>query len=134
VQPLKWLTIILVYAAVTSLCAFVGPSDSAFGIGRIVLAFTYVAFLPGYCFLNLFFAEGKLDFPEILVLSVALSFSIAGVSGLFLGISPIGINTTSITVALSVIVVVLAGLAYLRKVRKIKFQLRRSKKLSPITV
>jgi uncharacterized membrane protein len=82
----------------------------------------------------LFFAEGKLDFPEILVLSVALSFSIAGVSGLFLGISPIGINTTSITVALSVIVVVLAGLAYLRKVRKIKFQLRRSKKLSPITV
>jgi tetrahydromethanopterin S-methyltransferase subunit H len=34
----------LVYAALTSLCAFVVPSDSAFGIVRIVLAFTYVAF------------------------------------------------------------------------------------------
>jgi uncharacterized membrane protein len=76
-------------------------------------------FIPGYCLINFLFAEGKLDFVEILVLSVALSFSIAGVSGLFLGISPAGINVPSITVTLTAVVFVLAILAFIRKTGKI---------------
>jgi uncharacterized membrane protein len=87
---------------------------------RIVLAFTFVVFIPGYCLINFLFVEGKLDFAEILVLSVALSFSIAGISGLFLGISPAGLNIPSITVTLTAAVFVLAVLAFLRKTGKVK--------------
>ena len=58
---------------------------------------------------------------EKAVLSVALSFGIAGVTGLFLGLSPIGMTTTSLTISLSSIVVVLAFLAFLRK-RKFQLQ------------
>jgi uncharacterized membrane protein len=52
---------------------------------------------------------------EKAVLSVALSFSIAGLSGLFLGLSPIGMTTASLTLSLSSIVLILAFLAFLRK-------------------
>jgi uncharacterized membrane protein len=82
--------------------------------------FTFVAIAPGYCLTSFLFQERKLDFGEKTVLSVALSFSIAGISGLFLGLSPVGINVTSITQALSGIVIVLAVLAFLRKIGLIK--------------
>jgi uncharacterized membrane protein len=66
----------------------------------------------------LFLGENKLDLIESIVLSVALSFGLAGLDGLFLGLSPIGINFVSITVSLSVIVLVLAAVAFIRKTRK----------------
>jgi uncharacterized membrane protein len=84
-----------------------------------VFGFIFVAVVPGYCLVSLLFQEGKLDLVEKAVLSVALSFSLAGVSGLFLGLSPIGITTTSIVISLSSIVVVLAFLAFVRK-RKLR--------------
>jgi uncharacterized membrane protein len=75
----------------------------------------------------LLFHEGKIDFVEKTVLSVALSFSIAGVSGLFIGMSPIGITVNSITISLSGIVVVLAFLAFLRKIGMLsKFQIKKN--------
>lgn len=55
---------------------------------------------------------------EELVLSVALSFALDGLVGLFLGLSPIGINFTSITVSLSVLVLVLAAVAFVRKIKR----------------
>jgi len=68
------------------------------------------------------------------VLAVALSFSIAGISGLFLGLSPIGINVTSITEALSGIVIVLAILTFLRKTGLIKLQMRKLRAQKPMQV
>jgi uncharacterized membrane protein len=59
--------------------------------------------------------KNSIDFVEQLVLSVALSFGLTGLVGLFLGLSPIGINFTSITVSLSVLVLVLAAIALVRK-------------------
>ncbi|MGF3522549.1 MAG: hypothetical protein ACQXXJ_05580, partial [Candidatus Bathyarchaeia archaeon] len=47
--------------------------------------------------------------------SVALSFSIVGISALFIGLSPIGLEINSIVTSLSGIVVVFAVLAFLRK-------------------
>jgi uncharacterized membrane protein len=83
---------------------------------RYFFAFVFIAFLPGYCLVNLLFiGQNRLDFVEQLVLSVALSFGLAGLDGLFLGLSPIGINPTTITVSLSTIVLVLAAAAFLRK-------------------
>jgi uncharacterized membrane protein len=52
---------------------------------------------------------------EEIVLSVALSFGLAGLDGLFLGLSPIAISFNSITISLSAIVLVLAVIALIRK-------------------
>jgi uncharacterized membrane protein len=90
---------------------------------RYFFAFVFVSFLPGYCLINiLFVAKSKLEFIEQLVLSVALSFGLDGLVGLFLGLSPIGINFTSITVSLSAVVLVFAVVALIRKLRELHMQ------------
>jgi uncharacterized membrane protein len=82
---------------------------------RYIFGFVFVAFLPGYCLVNiLFMNRNKLDFVEEIVLSVALSFGLDGLVGLFLGLSPIGINFTSITISLSAVVLVFAVIAFIR--------------------
>jgi uncharacterized membrane protein len=124
-NPRKWFGIIIFYTVVTLLCVYFIPSDSIFSFLRIFLAFVFVAVVPGYCLVSFLFPEGRLDLAEKAVLSVALSFSIAGISGLFLGLSTIGINVGSITESLCVIVVVLAVLALLRKSGLIKIPTKR---------
>jgi uncharacterized membrane protein len=90
---------------------------------RYFFACVFVSFLPGYCLINiLFVAKSKLEFIEQLVLSVALSFGLDGLVGLFLGLSPIGINFTSITASLSAVVLVFAVGALIRKLRELHVQ------------
>ncbi len=90
-----------------------------FAVFRYVFGFVFVTFLPGYCLVNiLFMYRNKLDFVEELVLSVALSFGLDGLVGLFLGLSPIGINFTSITISLSVLVLVFAVIVFIRRTRE----------------
>jgi uncharacterized membrane protein len=102
--------------------AYLIPSNPDFSVTlvpRYVLSFVFIAFLPGYCLVNLLFLGKKsIDFVEQLVLSVALSFGLTGLVGLFLGLSPIGINFTSITVSLGTLVLVLAVIALVRKSRE----------------
>ncbi len=124
-NPRKWFGTVILYTVVTLFCVFLIPNDSVFSFLRVVLAFIFVAIVPGYCLVNFLFQDGKLDLAEKAVLSVALSFSIAGISGLFLGLSPIGINVTSITESLSLIVIVLAVLALLRKIGVLRIPSRR---------
>jgi uncharacterized membrane protein len=82
-----------------------------------------VAFLPGFCLVNiLFMNRNKLDFVEEIVLSVSLSFGLDGLVGLFLGLSPIGINFTSITISLSVLVLVFAVVVFIRMLRELHAQ------------
>jgi len=119
VKPTSWFGIIVLYTVLTALFAYFIPSDSPFSVFTGVFGFIFVAVVPGYCLVSLLFQEGKLDLVEKAVLSVALSFSIVGVAGLFLGLSPIGITTPSIIISLSSIVVVLAFLAFVRK-RKLR--------------
>ena len=99
------------------------PNNPDFTINlvpRYVLSFIFVAFLPGYCLVNiLFLGKNTIDFVEQLVLSVALSFGLAGLVGLLLGLTPIGIGFTSITVSLSLLVLVLAAIALVRKSREL---------------
>ena len=134
-NPTKWFEIILLYTVLTLLSVYFIPADSAVSVFRNVLGYVFVAFLPGYCLVSFLFVEGKLDLAEKAVLSVALSFAIAGISGLFLGLSPIGISTVSITVTLSVMAMVLALLAFLRKkglikVQSPRFHIRKPSKMS----
>jgi uncharacterized membrane protein len=94
-----------------------------FAVFRYVFGFVFVAFLPGYCLVNLLFMNrNKLDFVEELVLSVALSFGLDGLVGLFLGLSPIGINFTSITISLSAVVLVFAVVVFIRRLRELNAQ------------
>lgn len=134
-NPTKWFEIIILYTVLTSLSVYLIPADSTVSVFRNVLGYVFVAFLPGYCLVSFLFVEGKLDLAEKAVLSVALSFAIAGISGLFLGLSPIGISPISVTVTLSVLTMVLALLAFLRKkglikVQSARFQIRKPAKVS----
>jgi uncharacterized membrane protein len=115
VKPASWFEIILLYTLLTLLFVYFIPNDSPLSIFTYLFGFTFVAVAPGYCLVSLLFREGQLDIVEKTVLSVALSFGIAGLSGLFLGLSAIGMTTASLTISLSVIVVVLALLAFIRK-------------------
>ena len=112
----KWLGIIVLFTVLTMVTVYIAPDDSPLVVFRWVFGFIFVAFLPGYCLVNaLFVKKDKLDLIEETVLSVALSFGLAGLAGLFLGLSPIGINFASITVSLNAIVLILAFVAFLRK-------------------
>jgi uncharacterized membrane protein len=117
-KPTLWFELIILYTVLTIAAVYLIPSDSVFSWLTYFLGFAFVAFMPGYCFINVLFRDGKLELIEKAVLSVALSFSLVGVSGLFLGLSPIGITTNSITVALGGIVLILAILAFIRKIQK----------------
>lgn len=120
-KPISWFGIIVLYTLLTMLFAYFIPGDSPFAVFSYVFGFVFVSVVPGYCLVSLLFREGKLDLVEKAVLSVALSFSLVGLAGLFLGLSPIGMTTASIIISLSSIVVVLAFLAFLRK-RKFQMQ------------
>ena len=126
-KPTSWFGIIVLYTVLTTLFVYFIPSNSPFSILNYVFGFIFVAVVPGYCLVSLLFREGKLDLVEKAVLSVALSFSIVGVSGLFLGLSPIRMTTASLTISLSIIVVVLAFFAFLRKR---KFQVQSAEQVS----
>ena len=121
-RPIRWFGIVFLFTCIAILFALFVPSTSAlFGI-RYFFGFVYVAVLPGYCLVNLLFVkENRLDLAEEAVLSVALSFGIAGLTGLFLGLSPIGIDSKSVIVTLSAVVLVLGFLAFLRK-RKLELR------------
>lgn len=101
------------------LFVYVIPGDSPGSFVTYIFGFIFVAFVPGYCLVNILFPtkENKLGFLEEIVLSIALSFSLVGLAGLFLGLSPVGINFTSIRLSLSSIVLFLASLAFIRKWR-----------------
>jgi uncharacterized membrane protein len=122
VKHTSWFGIIALYTVITLLFVYFIPNDSPFSVFTSIFGFVFVAVVPGYCLVNLLFKEGKLDLVEKAVLSVALSFSIAGMSGLFLGLSPIGMTTASLTISLSIIVIVLAFLALIRKTKLVQSQ------------
>jgi uncharacterized membrane protein len=120
VKPLRWLEIVVVFIVLTLLATYLIPSgsltDSPLVVLRYVFSFIFIVFLPGYCLVDiLFLGKNRLDLVEKFVLSVALSFGLTGLIGLFLGLSPIGLNFESITISLSVTVLSLAIISYLQK-------------------
>lgn len=116
VKPFPWLGIIIIYTLLTLALAYIIPSDSSLVVFRFLFGVVFVVFLPGYCLVNiLFVGTNRLDPVELVVLSVALSFGIAGLVGLFLGLSPIGITFVPLTISLSIVTIVLAVIAFIRK-------------------
>jgi len=115
VKPDRWLEIIILFTLLTIVAIITIPGDSPFFPLRYLLVFIFVVFLPGYCLVSvLFVGPDRIDPVETAVLSVALSFGIAGLVGLFLGLSPIGIGFESSVLSLVTITLVLAAIAFLR--------------------
>lgn len=118
-KPSRWFGIIVGFTVLTLIFTYLVPSDSFLVFLRYITSFLFIVFLPGYCLVNiLFLAKNKIDLIEKLVLSVALSFGLTGIVGLFLGLSPIGMNFLSITISMSLLVLVLAVMAFVRKTRE----------------
>jgi uncharacterized membrane protein len=120
VKPLRWFEIVVGFIVLTLLVTYLIPSgslsDSPLVVFRYVFAFIFIVFLPGYCLVDiLFLGKNRLDIVEKFVLSVALSFGLTGLIGLFLGLSPIGLNFESITISLSITVLALAVIALVQK-------------------
>jgi len=120
VKPLRWFEIVIGFIVLTLLVTYLIPSgslsDSPLVVFRYVFAFIFIVFLPGYCLVDiLFLGKNRLDIVEKFVLSVALSFGLTGLIGLFLGLSPIGLNFESITISLSITVLALAVIALVQK-------------------
>jgi uncharacterized membrane protein len=114
-KPIRWLAIVLSFTVLTLLATYLIQTEPLIYI-RYVLSYVFVVFLPGYCIVNiLFIGKNRIDLIESLVLSIALSFGLAGLIGLFLGLSPVGMTFTSITVSLGVTAVALAVIAFIRK-------------------
>ncbi|MCW4023692.1 MAG: DUF1616 domain-containing protein [Candidatus Bathyarchaeota archaeon] len=117
-KPIRWLITIIAFTLITLAGVYLISGDSTLYAIRYVLSFIFVAFLPGYCLVNILFVKGdRLDLIEELVLSVALSFGLAGIAGLFLGLSPLGIYVNTVTVTLSALTLALAAIAYIRKIK-----------------
>jgi uncharacterized membrane protein len=121
-KPIRWFGIVVAFTVLTLLTIYFTPNSEGFSfvlVPRYILSFIFISFLPGYCLVNaLFLGKNKLDIIEKLVLSVALSFGLAGLVGLFLGLSSVGISFSSITISLSTIVLLLAALAFIRKTKE----------------
>jgi len=110
-----WFLTVIAFTAITLLASYTIPSDSPLAFVRYVFGFIFVSFIPGYCLLRLLFSKGKkIDIIEEIVLSIALSFSIAGLVGLFLGLTFIGLSFNSVTISLSLVVLFLALIAFKR--------------------
>ncbi len=114
-KPISWFGIIALFIAVTILTVVFVPGDSPLFVFRFVFGFVFVLFLPGYLLVEILFrGENRLDSVEKAVLSVALSFGVTGIVGLFLGLSPVGMAST-LTVSVIVITLGLAVVAFVRK-------------------
>jgi uncharacterized membrane protein len=114
-KPIRWLAIVLSFTVLTLLATYFIQTEPLIYI-RYILSYVFVVFLPGYCLVNILFnGQNRIDLIESLVLSIALSFGLAGLIGLFLGLSPVGMTFTSITVSLGVTAVALAVIAFIRK-------------------
>jgi uncharacterized membrane protein len=119
-KPIRWFEIILLITAATLACTYLIPAESIAAPIRYAFGIFFVFLIPGNCLVNILFRKrNKLDIIEEAVLSVALGFGIVGLVGLFLGLSPIGLNFTSITVSLGGITIALATAAYILKTRDI---------------
>ncbi|MCX8178037.1 MAG: DUF1616 domain-containing protein [Candidatus Bathyarchaeota archaeon] len=111
----RWFIAVMVITFLASVMpSFISPESPLILIFfNYIVGFIYVSFIPGYCLVRLLFPnkKGEIDFIEMIVLSIILSFSIAGLSGLILGLTPVGLNQLSIRIALSLLTFLFAVIA-----------------------
>jgi hypothetical protein len=95
---------------------FIPETEIPLSYIRYLFAFVLVAFLPGYCLTETLFPEEKsLDIIERFTFSIALSFAVTALVGLFLSFTSINLTLATALPALGSLVMVLAITALIRK-------------------
>jgi|YelNatPaOPRAMG01_1025707.scaffolds.fasta_scaffold28465_2 uncharacterized membrane protein len=106
----NWFLMVISFTLATLLVSYI-PENSPLILLSYTFGFIFISFVPGYCFLRLIFPKDrKIDIIEGIVLSVVLSYSITGLIGLLLGLTPIGLSATSVRVSLALVTVFFATL------------------------
>lgn len=109
-----WITIIL--ATTTALTVFTIQENSFPLIYvRYILGAIFVLFLPGYSLIKTLFPEKELDNIEHTALSVGMSLALVPIIGLILYYTPLGIETTPITLSLLTLTIIFATTAIIRE-------------------
>lgn len=82
---------------------------------RVAITLPFAFILPGYAVIAALFPRQRLLFAARLLLAVALSLSLAGISGLFLQVTHLGLDPFSWVIVLSLITVFGSATAWLRR-------------------
>ncbi|UCF08768.1 MAG: DUF1616 domain-containing protein [Thermoplasmata archaeon] len=107
------LTIVIILASLLLIFALLLPDGN---ILRIVFGLPFLLFLPGYSFVSALWAKkSELEPLERVVFSLGLSLSLVPLAGLGLNYTPWGITLISVVVCLYLLIMILAGIAWLRR-------------------
>jgi len=113
-----WLYVSLTATLATVLAIYSLPAEFPFAILRWTLGSVFVLFIPGYVTVEALFPKGReLDSIERFALSVGLSLALVPLVGLLLNYTPWGIRLTPIVIALTILTVGLAMIAFVREYR-----------------
>jgi uncharacterized membrane protein len=108
---------LLATAAVATIAALLLMLDPGLFTLRVILALPLVLALPGYSLSAALFPNGEIDWPRRLLLSVALSLSLAVVIGLALNLMPFGLRSVPWAAALLLVTVAATAVALARRRR-----------------
>ena len=115
-----WLVVSFIILAFISIIFF-PESGSVLSYLRYAFGFILASFLPGYCLTEVLFPrKDSMDEIERFTFSVALSFAVTALVGLFLSFTPFGLTLATALLTLGSIVIVLALVALDRKHRVYK--------------
>ena len=110
-----WATVALAFLTFASVL-LIPAGGTPLSYVRYSFGFIFVVFLPGYCLTEtLFPKKDSIDIIERITLSVGLSFAVTALVGLFLSFTSIGLTLMTALPTLSLIVIVLALISFMRK-------------------
>jgi hypothetical protein len=120
----NWFMCTLLFALTTVLLVLIIPERAyPLTIFRFVLGSIFMLFLPGYTFLRMLFPERILQMTdtkeisniELIAQSIGVSLVLAGMIGLALNYTPMGIRLVPITLSLLALTVIFATIAVKRE-------------------
>ena len=110
-----WIIIVMSFLSFASIM-LIPETGTHLSYVRYVFGFVLVSFLPGYCLTEILFPKRVvLDTIERLTFSIGLSYAVTALVGLFLSITPFGLNLTTALLTLGSIVIVFALVALNRR-------------------
>ncbi len=108
----------LLAVVVFSILLLIAVAVSGEGPLRIALGLIFILFLPGYALIAALFPSGEsIDWIERLALSFGLSIAVTPLIGLMLNYTPWGIRLEPVVASITVFILGMCGVAYLRRVK-----------------
>lgn len=113
----RWFWYVVVVLIATVISGLLIPVEAGwFIVIRYLLGFSFILFIPGYCFVEaLFPIRNELDEIERFSLSIGLSLAISPLTALVLNFTPWGIRTIPVFISLSLVTLAFGLFAAWRK-------------------